>query len=133
MRLASMKTLLVLVAFGFALSAQAQQHAPLAAATAGAAPKQEVEHAPTVEQCQADQRLWISKIEDDVAKDASFYTIGAWQVEMHNCEKVDPPNHWKYYNTAEEASEVQFNRMMKFLIKHSLLLQFVTEDAEGKR
>jgi hypothetical protein len=36
---------------------------------------QEVKHAPTVEQCRADQRLWLSKLESD----NGVVSIGYWR------------------------------------------------------
>ena len=95
----------------------------------------QVEHAPTVAQCQADQRLWFAKLETtptDINL-PSFYTLQAWQHEMGDCEEVDDSNRLKYYNTREEASEVQSNHMLNFLSRHGLWNKFIEEDAAGKR
>ena len=57
----------------------------------GTSATQEVKHAPTVEQCQADQRLWLSKIEvgdNDVS--ANFTELSGWSREMLDCQHVDP-------------------------------------------
>ncbi|MFY9529926.1 MAG: hypothetical protein WBC04_23385 [Candidatus Acidiferrales bacterium] len=109
----------------------------LTATTAGAAPKppQEVEHAPTVAQCQADQRLWLSKIEDaDHGLDGVTYsTLGAWKHEMDECMEIDPPNHLQYYNTRSEADVAQHLRVERFIVRHNLWGQFIVEDTQGKR
>jgi hypothetical protein len=95
---------------------------------------QEVEHAPTVAQCQADQRLWLSKLESsDLLKDVTHRTLNDWAEEMAKCKVVDPENHWKYYNTGAEALAEQSSRETGFIIRHGLWQQFVDEDAAGKR
>jgi hypothetical protein len=132
-----MKTLLVLLALGFFTPlAQAQEHAPLAVATAGVAPKQEIEHAPTVAQCQADQRLWLSKLEDNPPHgidDVTYGTLIAWMREMSQCMEVDPSNRHGYFNTIAEAEGGKRWRLEDFLKRHNLWEQFKQEDAEGKR
>jgi hypothetical protein len=96
---------------------------------------QDVEHAPTVAQCQADQRLWLSKLEADPPDTnlPSFDALSLWESEMGDCGEVDNPNYWKYYNTREEASEVQEHRLINFLDRHHLYAQFRAENAAGKR
>ena len=95
----------------------------------------QVEHAPTVAQCQADQRLWLAKLEVAPTDTnlPSYDTLRRWESEMGDCGEVDNSNYWKYYNTREEASEVQSSRLMKFLIRHGLYDKFIEEDAAGKR
>jgi len=54
---------------------------------------QDVQHAPTVAQCQADQRLWMSKIESDPTNQLTLPTYSVlhkWEGEMRDCEDVDP-------------------------------------------
>lgn len=94
---------------------------------------QDVQHAPTVAQCQADQRLWLSEVEGDSSQLPNFSTISAWGREMTNCEKVDPDNQHKYYNTAAEIMAEQESRLMDFVNRHGLGDKFVAEDAVGKR
>jgi|HubBroStandDraft_6_1064221.scaffolds.fasta_scaffold09033_6 hypothetical protein len=36
---------------------------------------QEVEHAPTVAHCQADQKLWLAELEDNRVRDVKFFTL----------------------------------------------------------
>jgi hypothetical protein len=95
----------------------------------------QVEHAPTVAQCQADQRLWLSKLETlPVDKDLpSYTTLSLWNNEMGQCQKVDPPNEWKYYNVEGEISDVEISRMIKFLGRQGLWSKFIAEDAAGNR
>jgi len=97
----------------------------------------QVEHAPTVAQCQADQRLWLAKIEADANGDKTglpnIYTMRAWGVEMTQCRDVDPSNHSKYYNTEAEIATDEMLRLRHFLDRHDLMEKFFEEDAAGKR
>ena len=45
---------------------------------------QEVQHAPTVEQCRADQRLWLHDLEE-VSLQPDYFTISNWSSEMDQC------------------------------------------------
>jgi len=114
-----MKTILLVVAFVIAVPALGQ----------------EVKHAPTVDQCQADQRLWLSKLEgpESGLDDAPFSTLNAWNAELDQCKAVDPQNHFKYYNTTSEITAEQFIRAQHFIDRHGLHDQFIAEDTAGKR
>jgi hypothetical protein len=95
---------------------------------------QQVEHAPTVAQCQADQRLWYSKIEADHGlDDVTFSTLVGWGTEMVQCEIVDPQNHLKYSQTNSEDIAERATRELNFISRHGLGQQFLAEDAAGKR
>jgi len=97
---------------------------------------QNVEHAPTVEQCHADQRLWLAQHEEDVGNNThlpNIHIIRRWAKEMNDCEKVDPTNQLRYYNTISELMTEEKMRMEHFLDRHQLWEQFVAEDAAGKR
>jgi len=106
---------------------------------------QEVPHAPTVEQCRADQKLWFSKLSDDakaeeaegarepVAHSVSFRQLNFWSLEMHECAKIDPESSDLYYKTSDDAVVTANNRLVHFLDRHNLLSQFLAEDAQGKR
>ena len=99
-----------------------------------ASPK--IEHAPTVEQCQADQRLWLATLENASARVAvKVETLMAWDREMLQCYAVDPSalNSVKYLNTSEEAGELVQTRFINFLARHHLYEQFESEDAAGLR
>jgi hypothetical protein len=50
---------------------------------------QDVQHAPTVAQCQADQRLWSSEIIDDTYPKPDIDVLQKWTREMRDCRKVD--------------------------------------------
>jgi hypothetical protein len=61
----------------------------LSLGSATAAPQQ-LEHAPTVEQCQADRALWMSQLESDHGtEDVTVLTLQAWEHEMYQCQVVD--------------------------------------------
>lgn len=95
----------------------------------------QVEHAPTVEQCQADQRLWLSKLEA-VPPDTNlpgFKTLQQWSSEMSDCREVDPKNGWTYFNVQSESNVLQAARMLRFLRRHNLWDKFLEEDAAGNR
>jgi hypothetical protein len=96
---------------------------------------QDVQHAPTVAQCQADQRLWFSKLEALPADTnlPSYTTLSLWAIEMTDCQKVDPKNQWLYYNVYGEVSDEQASRMVRFLGRQNLWSKFLAEDAAGKR
>jgi hypothetical protein len=95
---------------------------------------QEVKHAPTVEQCSADQKLWLSKLEssDDVVP-ASFKELAGWQHEMFECMSVDPQMRKQYFNVYAEINSEKVIRLERFLDRHKLYDQFIAEDTEGKR
>jgi hypothetical protein len=94
---------------------------------------QQAEHAPTVAQCQADQALWLSKMENDSMSDVTVLTILAWEHEMQQCKDVDPANQDKYYNTQNEAIAAESIREANFIARAGLWERFVAEDAAGKR
>jgi hypothetical protein len=94
---------------------------------------QDVQHAPTIAQCQADQRLWLSKLEGDPSELPKFMDLHQWQVEMLDCRLVDHSNIWLYYNTAGEIASSQQNRLYNFVVRQGLWSKFLAEDAAGKR
>lgn len=103
---------------------------------------QDVEHAPTAQQCQADQALWMSKLEESSspssgwahsANDVASRTLVIWSGEMNDCFAVDPDNKQKYLDTTEHIFAVMGARQADFLIRHNLIKQFFDEDDAGKR
>jgi hypothetical protein len=97
---------------------------------------QVVHHAPTVEQCHADQRLWLDKLEEPNGAGVAYVTyeeLGAWFHEMYECGKVDPANDDRYYNTGSEGLVRGQMRLEDFLQRHNLWNQFIAEDAQGCR
>ena len=108
----------------------------LVASLASAYPRQAVEHAPTMEQCRADRAYWMSKLEQADGKgtdDVTYNTLMGWQSEMDKCMVVDPSDYWKYYNTSSETNAEQKNRLVNFLTRHDLYIQFAKEDSAGER
>ena len=108
----------------------------LVASLASAHAPQAVEHAPTVEQCQADRAYWDSKLEQDDRKGTSDVPLTAlfeWESEMDKCRVVDHPNRWQYYNVGAEALAEVSLRQRRFLVRRNLWQQFLDEDAAGKR
>lgn len=95
----------------------------------------QIEHAPTVAQCQADQRVWLSKLES-LPIDGNLpdlRTVTKWSQEMIDCEEVDPQHRWQYYNVRGELAFVEAFRYGHFLERHGLWEKFLAEDAAGKR
>ena len=64
----------------------------------------QVEHAPTVAQCQADQRLWHSQLDKEADSTLAFDALANMGREMLACHDVDPPNARDYYNTSCSAT-----------------------------
>lgn len=96
----------------------------------------QVEHAPTVAQYQADQRLWLATIEennDGSPEIPAYRVLSKWSYAMSDCEKVDPDNRRKYYNTRAEILATQQSRLLNFIDRHDLYNKFLEEDAAGKR
>jgi hypothetical protein len=94
----------------------------------------QIEHAPTVAQCQADQRLWLSQLEgNDRSKLPEFYVLLDETKEMDACQKVDPPNEQSYYNTGAEMDAEREQRYFHFIQRHNLQDKFIEEDRAGMR
>ena len=93
----------------------------------------QVEHAPTVAQCQADQTLWLSKVEGPSASLPAYYVIARWGGEMQDCQTVDPSNQFKYFNTMAEITAEEHGRLTHFIDRHGTWDTFIVEDAAGKR
>ena len=101
---------------------------------------QDIEHAPTVDQCQADQRLWLSEVRDDGAKDwahsatnTSARTLILWGHEMTICGNVDPNNDAVYSHTWQLIQLTLNSRVEDFVMRHGVWQQFLAEDKAGKR
>jgi arylsulfatase A-like enzyme len=107
----------------------------MASLTLGQDANQNVQHAPTVAQCQADQRLWLSKIESDPNQSTlpPYSVLNKWRGEMLDCADVDPDNKMRYYSTGGEFVDAGMKRLMDFLTRHQLWDKFLEEDAAGKR
>jgi hypothetical protein len=98
---------------------------------------QDAEHAPTVTQCQTEQRSWRAEIEESVQNHSAhlpgIHGIREWEQEMNDCENVDPENRLRYHNTKIELTVEEKMRMEDFLHHHQLWDKFITADADGER
>jgi len=99
-------------------------------------PAQEVKHAPTVEQCRADQRLWLDKLEKSPGSPGTlpdYWTLHDWDVEMADCRVVDHDRSLYYDNVSAEISSAQLLRLERFVDRQGLWDKFIEEDKAGKR
>jgi|SRR5215469_8003552 len=96
---------------------------------------QEVKHAPTVEQCRADQRLWLSKLEESPMRvRIPMGELDGWLVELNECRSVDPTSEVPLSQlVTNEIIAEQATRYWHFIQRHNLYNQFLAEDAQGKR
>jgi hypothetical protein len=104
--------------------------------TAPAVWAEEVHHAPSVEQWRADQRLWLSTLENPTGTggdNVRFEELQGWFLEEVECQTVDPHFQVQYYNTAAEITALEMMRLKHFAGRRNLYDQFLTEDAQGKR
>jgi len=95
------------------------------------------DHAPTVEQCRADQRLWSSVHDTQDYKDAmsrlSVQTLKLRSDEMSDCFAVDSVNAHDYFEVVAACGMEMGRRYRHFIDRHHLMAQFLSEDAAGKR
>lgn len=96
------------------------------------------DHAPTVEQCRADQRLWSSAMQDDatfakVVSKLSAEILAQRMSQMRDCFAVDGENSRDYFVVNAGYGTELGTRYKDFIARHRLMTQFVTEDAVGKR
>jgi hypothetical protein len=93
---------------------------------------QEVQHAPTVAQCQADQRLWGHALAHPENL-PDFVALEERASEMVDCGRVDPQDQPEYELTAATIYAQIEARMLHYLQRHNMLADFKAEDAAGKR
>jgi len=92
-----------------------------------------VKHAPTIEQCRADQRLWVAKLEHTTAfMPETIDALTGWTDEMYDCMSVDPENRIRYYNVTGEIWAAKSRRLVNFLLRHDLYDKFIEEDSAGR-
>jgi len=96
------------------------------------------EHAPALEQCDADLRLWSAQA-SDVDK-LPYKEVEAREREMFKCaQSVDSGTQQgfikaKSYDSASSLYRGEMGgRLSSFLARHNLVDQFLAEDAQGKR
>jgi hypothetical protein len=91
----------------------------------------QVEHTPTIAQCQAHEQLWSSQLEN-IDRQPLSVLIPQLR-EMRHCSTIDHDNQSNYHALANELALTHATRMRKFLLRHDIYQQFLSEDAEGKR
>jgi hypothetical protein len=96
------------------------------------------EHAPTLDQCNADERLWASQLSN--VDSLPYKEVEARENEMTNCATTMDTSTETGYRNASSYKSLGSNyrgqmgrRLQTFLIRHNLIDQFLAEDAEGKR
>jgi hypothetical protein len=114
-----------------------------------ASPSFSQDHAPTAEQCKADQAVWGSdyaqtqyneaetrQIQDGTRNrtDIALLTIPQLKLrmkEMYQCADVVETE--PYQETGNFYNSVITDRYFGFLVRHGLMSQMMKEDAAGKR
>jgi hypothetical protein len=92
------------------------------------------DHAPTVDQCRADQRLWSSQLDTPEEVNAlSFRKLNKRSEEMAACSTVDEEHPTSYSLTGARLTLQKESRLFDFVTRHKLFDQFLAEDAAGKR
>jgi hypothetical protein len=108
----------------------------------------QIEHAPSVDQCRADQKLWSAEEDEYLAKmktgnrsaanntdlgRVAFEQLHERGEEMRNCASVDPQNAIAYMDVGNGFHSIRYDRLMGFLLRHKLSAQFIEEDKKGLR
>ena len=97
----------------------------------------QVKHPPGVANCQAHQRLFLSKVEASYHANEDYLpgweTISEWAGEMEECETADPTDHAAYHNVRAGIQALKSIRQQHFIVRHDLYDQFIEEDKAGKR
>jgi hypothetical protein len=95
---------------------------------------QQIKHALTVEQCRADQRLWMSKLQNEaIVNKIDYKEFNDWFLELEDCRDVDPDNGIIYFSTSMGVINRQLKRTENFIMRHNLWNQFLAEDTQGCR
>jgi hypothetical protein len=93
------------------------------------------DHAPTVQQCEADQRLWWEQLDtqpEEISK-LSFRKLNQRSGEMADCAVIDEEHINAYNRTSVLLLIQQSSRLANFVVRHNLMSQFLAEDKVGKR
>jgi hypothetical protein len=93
------------------------------------------DHAPTVEQCRADQRLWAAQLDGspETVSSLTYYQLNDRMAEMADCVAIDDVRAVLYSETGARFNMRQMVRLRDFVKRHELYDQFIAEDAAGKR
>jgi hypothetical protein len=92
----------------------------------------QVEHAPTVAQCQADYKLWDATLGRDASK-VSYKTLTDWEQVMAKCMDVDDEHRTTYLILDGTIITREDSRLVNFLMRENLYKKFVEEDEAGAR
>jgi hypothetical protein len=93
------------------------------------------DHAPTLEQCRADEKLWWDELNNVPAAISRlpFSKLVNRFGEMTDCGSVDDDRIADYNRVAGSLTLKMQNRLLHFVDRHHLMGQFMAEDAAGKR
>jgi hypothetical protein len=98
----------------------------------------QINHAPTVEQCRADQALWTAELQASGGENKE--TFGVWtgrMQEMTDCFTVDSDKQSSPVNGYQSLTDlivrVMLKRQIRFIARHGLMQQFQSEDEAGAR
>jgi hypothetical protein len=108
---------------------------------------QEIEHAPTVEQCRADANLWKAQLEeykkasetdrlDTTVSHLTIFQLGDRLNEMSQCVEVDQPwnDHSRdYLNLNDSYTDIVNHRYYRYLVRKHLMDDVFREDRQGLR
>jgi len=92
---------------------------------------QEIKHAPTAAQCQADVKVWTAQVTE--VKTLRFAELYHRKGELVECSEVDERASDNYMELAKTYVFEMFNRTSAFIVRHNLAQQMVKEDEEGLR
>jgi hypothetical protein len=107
------------------------------------------DHAPSMEQCVADMRLWSSQMDDYLVAETARIKSGSPDKsqlmgltmrqlndrasEMVDCVAVDPSGQVDYKEEASEYNDAYRDRYERYIVRHHLMDQVLKEDEEGLR
>ena len=107
------------------------------------------DHAPTVQQCTADSRLWMSQMTEYNNAEAarltqgrpnkteimmsSFRLLAARARELVQCQAVDPDRQNYYDQVNTQILDAVHNRYVMFVERHHLTAEMIKEDDDGIR
>jgi hypothetical protein len=93
---------------------------------------QEVKHAPTVAQCQADMKLWRAQSKDERTA-LPYAELYNRKTEMLDCSDIDETLESGYLKVAQNYIFEMGARTEHFIQRHDLIGEFIQEDKAGKR
>jgi hypothetical protein len=95
---------------------------------------QDIEHAPTVDQCHADVAVWYKQSKTEI-ESIPAHELDARRHEAYMCADVltDRLEREKSFGEANVYASHLQERMKDFLKRHGFMQQFADEDAKGAR